>query len=73
VGWANALGGLPAGDACPPTFGPKNSSDCTPFVQAALNSGANTVYFPAGLQIPIYGTLMVPRAVRRIVGHAVRR
>lgn len=68
AGWANALG--PGGGGACTLTGPKNASDCTALVQAALDSGANTVYFPAGTEVPIWGVLTVPRGVRRIVGHA---
>lgn len=68
--WASAVQGIgPRG--CPST-GPKNASDCTPLFVAAMASGASTIYFPSGgaVDVTLYGTIPIPRTVRRIVGHA---
>ncbi|NJL70312.1 MAG: hypothetical protein HC888_01280 [Candidatus Competibacteraceae bacterium] len=37
-------------------------------LQQALNSGAETIYFPAGMKFNIHGPVTVPASVKRIIG-----
>ena len=49
-----------------------SGADDTAAIQAALNSGKNTVYFPSGQEFKISGSVTVPSGVRRIVGFGAK-
>ncbi len=63
--WANVI-----------TFGadPTGVQDCTVAIQAAINSGATTVYFPTGIDYRYYitGTIEIKGNVSRIIGCEAR-
>jgi hypothetical protein len=63
--WANVI-----------TFGadPTGQRDCTSAIQAAIDSGANTIYFPTGIDHRYFmtGTVEVRGNVERIIGCEAR-
>jgi hypothetical protein len=61
---------VPTNMATPQDFGARcdGTSDDTPYVQRALTSGANVVYFPQCAGYVITGPLYVPPSVERIYG-----
>ncbi len=47
---------------------PRQVTDWTPAMQAAIDSGAHTVYFPVHQKIDIYGTVILRGKVQRLIG-----